>query len=64
MKDGNAINCTFNDNTAKDYGGAICGVVATNCNFTCNSANIGGAMNGGSASNCSFVSNSANLEVQ
>ena len=54
-----AINCTFKENHAIFWGGAMFGGSAVNCSFSGNSASIGGAMFGGSAVNCSFSGNSA-----
>ena len=55
-----AINCTFKENHASGYGGAMYGGFAVDCIFTGNSVVLdGGAMYGGSAVNCIFTGNSA-----
>ena len=54
-----ASNSIFINNTANE-GGATSEIVAINCQFTNNHANIrGGAMNGGSATGCLFIDNTA-----
>ena len=58
-----AVDCTFTDNIAKDYGGAMCEGSAVNCTFTNNNAtDSGGAMAGGSAINCTFTGNTADYK--
>ena len=64
---GNAINCTFMNNAAKDesvwsgggYGGAIAYGDASKCTFINNTAIDGGAMVYGNALNCTFINNTA-----
>lgn len=55
-----AINCTFINNHAELYGGALYNANATGCTFISNSATqYGGAMYQGSATDCIFINNSA-----
>lgn len=53
------IDCTFIENHADNFGGAIMNGNAENCTFRCNDAYSGGAIYNGSAVNCTFESNSA-----
>ena len=53
------VNCTFIDNHAENYGGAIYKCNAKNCRFVNNSAASGGALFEGKAIDCSFYNNSA-----
>ena len=59
-----SINCTFINNTATDYGGAIYGGSAEYCSFYDNEANEGGAIyiagNNFWIDSCTFVNNYAN----
>ncbi len=56
-----SINCTFEDNSARD-GGAIYLGDAVNCTFIGNSACDGGAIYEGGAVNCIFIDNYAHEE--
>ena len=55
---GNAINCTFNNNSGV-YGGALYGGNVLNSIFINNVGNFGGAIYSGNANNCTFRNNTA-----
>ncbi len=60
MNRGSATNCTFINNSASSYGGAMSLISeAKNCTFINNHAVFGGAINKGSATNCVFKNNDA-----
>ncbi len=59
MEYSHAQNCTFINNSATEYGGAIGLCNSSDCAFIGNSAKSGGAIVYGSALDCSFINNSA-----
>ena len=53
------VNCTFINNSAAGYGGAVSDGYCVNCTFIKNTAGNAGAVSGAECVNCTFTENSA-----